>query len=226
MKLSAGWFRALIFILNPDGNICISPTVVLCEGFFVLLAPVNIANLRNPLKLIFSIMPISEFYEYDRNIQNPQPGTAFQRAVKLQRLFVCRVCVCLSLLAGEAFHVSPFLFPLSTHSFPAAVTSTRPLASVVAEQAVRLLLMPLRRPLDRAHAAALGIRAPLAVGQPGATWYPLLQPSLLCLVLSTLQRNPAWAKSIPRAASALFLPWKRTDLAGLRFALLEKQDVE
>lgn len=83
MKLSAGWFRALIFILNPDGNICISPTVVLCEGFFVLLAPVNIANLRNPLKLIFSIMPISEYYEFDRKIQKSQPGAAFQRAGEL-----------------------------------------------------------------------------------------------------------------------------------------------
>lgn len=203
MKLSAGWFRALIFILNPDGNICISPTVVLCEGFFVLLAPVNIANLRNPLKLIFPIMPISEYYKYDRKIQKSQPSAAFQRAVKLQRLFVCRVR--LSLLAGETFHVSPFLFPLSTHSFPAAVTSACPLASVWAEQSVRLLEMPLRRPLDRTHAEPLGICAPLAVGQPGATWYPLLQTLLLCLVLSTLQRNPAWAKSIPTAASAVLL---------------------
>lgn len=105
MKLSAGWFRALIFILNPDGNICISPTVVLCEGFFVLLAPVNIANLRNPLKLIFSIMPNSEYYEYDRKIQKSQPSAAFQRAVKLQRLFVCRVCVYLFWLER------PFMFP-------------------------------------------------------------------------------------------------------------------
>lgn len=203
MKLSAGWFRALIFILNPDGNICISPTVVLCEGFFVLLAPVNIANLRNPLKLIFSIMPISEHYEYDRKIQKSQPGASFQRAVMPQRLFASRACVCLSLLAGEAFHVFPFLFPLSTRSFTAAVTSTRPLASVWAEraeQAVRLLEMPLCPPPDRTRAAALGICAPLAVGQPGATWYPLLQTLLLCLVLSSLQRNPARAKKHPQSS--------------------------
>lgn len=62
--VSAGWFGALIFILNPDGNICISPTVVL----FSFSHPVNIVNLRNPLKLIFSIMPVSECYEYDRKI--------------------------------------------------------------------------------------------------------------------------------------------------------------
>lgn len=124
MKLSAGWFRALIFILNPDGNICISPTVVLCEGFFVLLAPVNIANLRNPLKLIFSIMPISEYYQHDRRIQKPQPGRRFPAGCEAAAI-ICvsraRVCVFISFgwrgLPCFPIFISPFhtLLPSCCH---------------------------------------------------------------------------------------------------------------
>lgn len=115
MKLSAGWFRALIFILNPDGNICISPTVVLCEGFFVLLAPVNIANLRNPLKLIFSIMPISEYYQYDRRIQKPQPGRRFPAGCEAAAIIcVSRACVCVYLF----WLARPSMFPHFYFPFP------------------------------------------------------------------------------------------------------------
>lgn len=109
------------------------------------------------------------------------------------------VCVYLFWLARPSMFPH-FYFPFSTHSFTAAVTSTCPLASVWAEQAVRLLEMPLHRPLDRTHAAALGICTPLTVGQPGTTWYPLLQTLLLCLVLRALQRSPAWAKKHPQSS--------------------------
>lgn len=57
-------------------------------------------------------MPISEYYKYDRKIQKSQPGASFQRAVKLQRLFVCRVCVFISFgwrgLPCFPIFISPF----------------------------------------------------------------------------------------------------------------------
>lgn len=123
--------------------------------------------------------------------------------MKLQWLFVCRARVLISFGWWDLPCFPIFISPLHT-LLPSCCNqrSVRPLASLeqaVCEAAGNASPATTRQGRTQRHLASV-LR--LAIRQPSATWYPLVQSSLLYLSLSALQRNPWWSKSVPRAASA------------------------
>lgn len=85
--------------------------------------------------------------------------------------------------------------------------------------------MPLSLPLDRTHAEMLGICAPTCYL---AAWYHLVPsgPEFTAVLGPEYSaKKPSLGQTHPQSSFCCVVV-KRTHLAGLCFALLEKQDVE